>query len=156
MRRVLIAALTGALVVVGWAGTGWAAGGSTTGNGRRSVPGSHPSWAVARNRVGNVAKDAGIVARVYLRGQNDAGLEAVARAVSDPASASYHHFLTPAAVRARFAPSTATVDTVKAWLQGSSLDVLDVPANNLYVEVIGNAAQMASTFGVTLGEYNVA
>src|SRR5262245_8860982 len=155
MRRVLIAVLTSALVVAGWAGTGWAAGGAT-GNGRRPVPGSHPSWAVAPNRVANVAKDAGIVARVYLRGQNDAGLEAVARAVSDPANASYHHFLTPAAVRARFAPSQATVDTVKAWLQGSGLEVLDVPANNLYVEVIGNAAQMASTFGVTLGEYNVA
>src|SRR6476659_7078977 len=112
MRRVLIVAWTSALVVAGWAKSSTAAD-----NGRRAVAGSHPKWAVSANRVGNIAKGAGIVARVYLRGQDDAGLEAVARAVSDPLSRSFDHFLTPATVHGRFAPTKATVDTVKAWLQ---------------------------------------
>jgi subtilase family serine protease len=92
---------------------------------------------------------------VYLRGADDAGIEAVARAVSDPHSSSYHHFLTPAAVRARYAPTAVSVSTVESWLRANGLGVASVPANRMYVEAYGPAGRIAAAFGVHLAVYRV-
>jgi hypothetical protein len=48
-----------------------------------------------------------VTVQVFLTG-DAAGLAAYARAVSNPASPRYRHFLTPAQTRARFGPHTAT------------------------------------------------
>ena len=121
---------------------------------RVEIKGSHAGWAKAAARIGDVAKS-DISVRVYLRGRDDAGLEAVARSVSDPKSKSYRHFLSPADVHTRFGPAPATVDAVNAWLTGSGLQLLDRPANDAYVAATGTPAQIASTFGVRLGMYRV-
>jgi subtilase family serine protease len=137
-------------------GTSWGTAGAVPVKSERStVDGSHPAWAVPAARVGGVDANTGIVVRVYLRGRDDAGLEAVARAVSTPKDALYHHFLTPADVRARFAPTNTTVAAVSNWLAANGLQVLDVPANNVYVEASGSASQIESTFGTDVGTYQV-
>jgi subtilase family serine protease len=151
MRKVLLIAAALALVGASW-GTASAAPGAQP---RQALAGSHPNWAVAAHRVGNVNANSGVVIRVYLNGANDAGLEAVAGAVSDPSSASYRHFLTPADVHARYAPTPQSVNVVRSWLQGQGLELLGQPDNNMYVEASGTAAQIASTFGVALGTYRV-
>src|SRR5215831_4234227 len=135
MRKLLVLVASCALLAAGWIPAAGAASKST----RHVIAGSHPNWAVASNRTGDVDSSSGVVARIYLRGADDAGLEAVARAVSDPHSSSYHHFLTPAAVRARYAPTAASVHAVESWAQSSGLQVTAVPANNMYVEVSGTA-----------------
>ena len=58
-------------------------------------------------------------------------------------------------MRARYAPTAATVSTVRNWLHGQGLQLVGEPANNLYVEATGTASQIASTFGVGLGIYKV-
>jgi subtilase family serine protease len=151
MRKVLVLAAALAVFAAGWIPT---AGASST-SGRVAIAGSHPKWAVASSRVGVVDAKASVTVRVYLRGTDDAGLEAVARAVSDPNSSSYHHFLTPADVRARYAPADASVATVSRWLQDNGLQVTAVPANNMYVEASGSAGRVANAFGVHLGTYRV-
>jgi subtilase family serine protease len=151
MRRLLVLAASCALLAAGWIP---AAGAASNGS-RHVIAGSHPSWAVASNRSGDVDPSSDVVVRIYLRGADDAGLEAVARAVSDPHSTSYHHFLTPAAVRARYAPTAASVSAVEGWAQSSGLQVDAVPANNMYVEAFGPAGQVAAAFGVHLGNYRV-
>jgi subtilase family serine protease len=122
---------------------------------RAILAGSHARWATRSSRVGDVAPNADIAVRVYLRGRDDAGLEAVARSVSHPKSSAYRHFLSPSEVRARFAPARATVDGVRGWLAGNGLQLLGEPANDAYVEAVGSARQIASTFGVRLGTYRV-
>jgi subtilase family serine protease len=151
MRKIFIAAAACALVATSW-GTASAATGSAR---RLAIAGTRPTWAVPAGRVRGVAANTGIDIRVYLKGSDDAGLEAVAHAVSDPKSPSYRHYLTPAALRARFAPTAATVSAVRNWLHGQGLELLGEPANNLYVEATGTASQIASTFGVDLGIYKV-
>jgi subtilase family serine protease len=51
---------------------------------------------------------------VYLGWRNPAGAEALARAVSDPHSRSYHHYLTPAQFRQQFATGGGTLTQVVA------------------------------------------
>jgi subtilase family serine protease len=87
--------------------------------------------------------------------RNRAGLDAVAHAVSDPKSASYHHYLSTAQMRANFDPSDASVASVQSWLRSQGLKLDAVPANNLYVPANGTVNQVARAFGVSLGIYDV-
>jgi subtilase family serine protease len=122
---------------------------------RSALAGSHARWATRANRVADVPPTSEIPVRVYLRGRDDAGLEAFARSVSDPKSSAYRRFISAADLRSRFGPTAATVDAVRRWLAGNGLQLLGEPANNAYVEAVGSAAQIASTFGVRLGTYRV-
>jgi subtilase family serine protease len=151
MRRLSVLVASCALLAAGWI----PAAGAASRSSRHVIAGSHPDWAVASNRTGPVDPSSGVVIRVYLRGADDAGLEAIARAVSDPDSSSYHHFLTPATVRARYAPTGASVSAVEGWLRANGLTVARVPANRMYVEASGAAGRVAAAFGVHLGNYRV-
>jgi subtilase family serine protease len=150
MRKYSIVLIASLLLAAAWSTAG--AGAATK---RVDVAGSRPAWATAANRVGAVAPNADIVVRVYLRTRDGAGLESVARAVSDPRSPSYRHFLSPAQVRARFAPTATTVAAVRSWLEGNGLQAREVPTNNAYIEAVGSASRIASTFDVQLSTYRV-
>jgi subtilase family serine protease len=136
-----------------WASSG-AGAASANGNGRTQIAKSQPVWANAANKAGNVSNN-DIVVRVYLHGRDDAGLTATAKAVSNPKSALFHHYLTPAQVRARFSPAQSTVDAVRAWLSGNGLRINAAPANNIYVEAVGSPGAVQQAFDVQLANYNV-
>ena len=106
---------------------------------RSSIPASHPSWASAAKRVSTAPVTSGTVsARVYLAGQDPAGLAAYAQAVSTPGSASYGQYLTPAQVQDRFGPTSDQLTAIKAWLTGAGLTVTSVVAKaDGYVAVTG-------------------
>ncbi len=122
---------------------------------RHTIPGSHPSWATGTSRVGATNANQLFTFRVYLALRDPAGASATAAAVSSPASPAYHHYLSTAQVKARYAPSNASVAAVKSWLRKSGFRVGTVPSNNQYVSATGSAAQVASAFGVRLGQYRV-
>src|SRR4029453_6801058 len=90
---------------------------------------------------------------VYL-GWKD-GAEAAARAVSDPHSSSYGHYLTPQQFRQSFAPSQAQVGAVQSWLHSQGFTIDYTPQNNHYVAAEGTVAQANAAFGTTLRLYNV-
>ena len=124
---------------------------------RRAIADSHPAWAVAAKRLSSQAVTAGTVnARVYLTPSHQAELASLVAAVSSPASKSYRHFMSPAAVRKEFAPSAAEVASVKSWLTSAGLSVTKVNAKypaGAYVGVRGSVAAASKAFGVTFGTY---
>ncbi len=124
---------------------------------RRAIADSHPAWAVAAKRLSSQAVTAGTVnARVYLTPSHQAELASLVAAVSSPASKSYRHFMSPAAVRKEFAPSAAEVASVKSWLTSAGLSVTRVNAKypaGAYVGVRGSVAAASKAFGVTFGTY---
>ena len=124
---------------------------------RRAIADSHPAWAVAAKRLSSQAVTAGTVnARVYLTPSHQAELASLVAAVSSPASKSYRHFMSPAAVRKEFAPSAAEVASVKSWLTSAGLSVTKVNATypaGAYVGVRGSVAAASKAFGVTFGTY---
>jgi len=126
-------------------------------NPRRAIADSHPAWAVAAKRLSSKAVTSGTVnARVYLAPSHQAELAGDVAAVSSPASKSYRHFLTAAAVRKEFAPSAAEVASVKSWLTSAGLSVTRTDAKypaGAYVGVRGSVAAAAKAFGVTFGSY---
>ena len=142
-----------ALAAIAVAGVAAAPAGAAS---RGKLAGSVPSWAKASSLKGAASASDPVTFRVYLAWRDPDGAAALARAVSDPRSASYGKVLTPAQFRQRFAPSEADVKAVKSWLTDQGFDVVYTPANNHYVAAEGTVAQVESAFAVKLGEYGVA
>jgi subtilase family serine protease len=122
---------------------------------RSSIPNTHPSWASTTQRVSAQDVTTGTVnARVYLAGQDPAGLAAYAQAVSTPGSASYGQYLTPAQVQLRFGPTSSQIDGIKSWLTGAGLTVTAVNDKaDGYISVTGSVTNAAKAFSVTFHNY---
>jgi len=93
-------------------------------------------------------------ARVFLAGQDPAGLASYATAASTPGNALYGHYLTPAQVMARYGPTQAQVSAVSSWLTAAGLTVTTVKDEiGGYVAVHGSVQAAAHAFGVTFGTF---
>jgi subtilase family serine protease len=119
---------------------------------RSTLHGSAPSWANSHNQAGTADPAGPVGFRVYLGWKS--GAEAAAKAVSDPHSRSYGHYLTPQQFRQSFAPSQAQVGAVQSWLRGQGFTIDYTPQNNHYVAAEGTVAQANAAFGTTLRLYN--
>jgi len=123
--------------------------------GGAKLGGSVPSWARAGALQAPASSSAPVSFHVYLGWRHDGSALALAKAVSDPASAHYGRFLSPAQFRSRFAPSAAEVAAVRTWLVSQGFSVTSVPVNNLYVAASGTVAQAEAAFKVRLNVYRV-
>ncbi len=142
--------LIAAVILAGFAFTSHASASD-----RASLHGSAPAWANAKNYKGAADSTANVGFRVYLGWNNASAAQSLAQAVSDPHSASYGHFLTPAQFRQQFAPSQAQVGAVQSWLRSQGFNVEYTPTNTHYVSAEGTVAQVQTAFGTTLGMYSV-
>lgn len=122
---------------------------------RAALTGSAPPWAASSSFKVAAAGTDFVNFRVYLGWQDPAGLEALVRAVADPASGSYRQYLTPAQFRAAYAPPQSSVTAVQQWLRDQGFTLVYTPANNHYVAAEGTVAQAAAAFGVQFGVYTV-
>jgi len=154
-RKRLRAAGTAAAAAALCAGAIAAASPNQASSPRSAIPGTHPEWASASARVSAQPVTTGTVsARVYLAGQNAAGLAAYAAAVSQPGNADYGHFLSAAQVAAEFGPTSAQITAVKAWLTGDGLTVTSVNGSvDGYVAVTGSVSDAAKAFSVTFQNF---
>lgn len=124
-------------------------------SGRTTLSGSAPSWARAGNRVSAADPSSVVGFRVYLGWQGGDAASAYARSVSDPANASYGHYMTPIQFRKAFAPSQGQVGSVQSWLRTSGFTLDYTPGNNHYVAAHGTVAQVQSAFATQLNVYSV-
>lgn len=122
---------------------------------RTGITGTHPAWATASARMSSRPVTSGTVtARVYLAGQDPAGLASFATAVSTPGNALYGHYLTPGQVMAQYGPTQAQVSAVSSWLTGAGMTVTAVKDEmGGYVAVQGSVQAAAHAFGVTFGTF---
>lgn len=103
-----------------------------------------------------VAKDLGPVdattplrVTVWLKGSSEAALDAGIADLYDPASPSYHRWMTSDEV-ARFGPTTEEVAMATSSFEALGLHVDKVRANGAVIEVSAPAGLMQSAFGTTI------
>ncbi len=142
-------ALTGALALAMALPTIAQASGDTG----RHVVGSAPSWTAHARRVAAVPSSATQHLTFVLALRDPAGAQALADAVSTPGSAQYGHFVSAAAWRARFAPTSDQVATVSKWLRSQGLTIGAVPANHRYIEVTAPAAATQKALSTKLSSF---
>jgi subtilase family serine protease len=148
LRPVVTAATAGFLLAGGLSGV-TAAQAATH---RGLINGTRPAWATGH---ADAVTKGTVNARIYLAGRDGAGLTSVASAVSDPASSSYRHYLSPAQVRARFGPNKAQIAAVQAWVRSAGLRVTGVADQVAgYVNVSGSVAAASRAFGVSFGTFS--
>ena len=125
--------------------------GHTDSLGRVAVAGSQPEWAKPSTEKGAVPAGQVINSRIYLAGQNQDQMAALAKAVTDPSSPDYHKYLTPAQVQSQFGATADQIKTVTDWAGGAGLKVVSVA--NGWVDVSGTASVVQAAFGTTLANY---
>jgi subtilase family serine protease len=91
---------------------------------------------------------------IVLPVRNQAGLDQFVADVYDPASASYHHFLTPQQFTAQFGPTQADYDAVVQFAQLNGFTVTGGSRDGMDVQVRGTVAQVENAFHVHLRTYN--
>src|ERR1700723_2456332 len=75
------------------------------------------------------------------------------RDVQDPASATYHRWLTPAQFGARFGVAPADVQAVTEWLRRCGFSVDAVAAGMQWIEFSGTVAQVEAAFHTSMHAY---
>lgn len=123
--------------------------------GRHVLQGTKPDWTSAAHLSDTVPAGQSISARVWLSPRNAAQLDALAQAVSDPASSQFKQYLTSAQYDQRFAPSAGDVAAVRQWLTGDGVRVDAVGAGNTYLSISGSAAAINAAFNTQLGHFLV-
>ncbi|MBS2533805.1 S8/S53 family peptidase [Catenulispora sp. NF23] len=113
-----------------------------------------PHLAAGAVRTGAVAADTPITLQISLTPRNQAGLDAFLRAVSDPASPQYKHYLTVAQYAQNYGATDAQVSALTTYLRGQGLTVGALTANHQTLAVSGTAAQAEKAFGVQLGTWH--
>ncbi|MGH2910524.1 MAG: S53 family peptidase, partial [Solirubrobacteraceae bacterium] len=111
--------------------------------------------AAAAPTAGAVPGGTQVSFEVNLPPTDPAGAAALAKAVADPSSSSYHQYLTPAQWEARFSPSTATVSQVEKYLHGEGFQVDGVSADRMTIDASGSASRVGSAFATTLTYHRV-
>jgi subtilase family serine protease len=150
LRIVSMASAVAAMLVFGAPAMSAMGAGSQT-----TLQGSAPGWAKKGNLVGAADPTGTVGFRVYLGWNDEAGAEALAKAVSDPGSSSYGRYLTPSEFRRRFASTQAQVGAVQSWLRSQGFKGNYTPANNHYVSAEGTVAHAQAAFGAQFGMYAV-
>jgi subtilase family serine protease len=116
------------------------------------VQSSSPA-ATGANEVTTTPAATSIDFNVGLALSDPSGAAAFEQAVSDPTSASYRQYLTPAEWESRFSPTQASVDAVTSFLRSQGIAVDAVTPDRLTVQATGTAASIERAFGAGLGEY---
>ena len=152
-RRSTVAAL--AILGLGAVGLATATNADAANNARR-VLGPAAPWAAANAKSSAAVPSSRTVHLKVWLGANDAGrLTALAKAVSDPRSSSYGHYLSEPQYRAQFAPTAEQLTSVESWLEGAGLKVEGTGPDNHFVAVAGSAGAVDTAFASGLRQFTV-
>src|SRR5437763_941957 len=117
--KILGALIGSAALLAVTAAAGMAAAGAATGppQGRHMLRGSTPRWLSHALDLGGAPSSQPVSFGVLLRMRDPAGAASTLRAISDPGSASYGHWLSNAEFDSRYGPAPADVTATASWLR---------------------------------------
>jgi subtilase family serine protease len=121
--------------------------------GRHFVRGNLPAAAARLHAVGNLATTNQLQLAIALPLRNQAELNALLRNIYDPASASYHQYLTPEQFAKRFGPTKSDYQALIKFAEKNGLKVTGTHANRVALDVTGSVADIENTFQVKMQVY---
>ncbi|HZP03925.1 MAG TPA: S53 family peptidase [Terracidiphilus sp.] len=122
------------------------------------LPQHHPLWANAANDAGRLPADQELGQLTLVLTQSAEQKQAFDQLVADqqnPASPTFHQWLTPAEIGERFGLSDADIDVLTGWLQSQGLRVDWVAPSRLFIGFSGTAANVEQAFGAEIHAYAV-
>lgn len=122
------------------------------------LPNHHPQWANPANDLGPLAPDAPVNTLTLVLARSPRQEQAFRQFLADQqnrASSSYHHWLTPAEVGARFGPPKSDLAAVSDWLQSQGLHITWTAPSRMFLGFSGTSAALAHAFRTQLHTYRV-
>jgi len=104
--------------------------------------------------VGRLPADQILQLDVVLLLRDRPGLQAFAKAVSDPSSTSYRHFLSVAEFTERFGPSQADYDAVIRFAKANGFEVVGGTRDGMDVQIKGSVSAIEAAFHLTMRTYS--
>jgi len=92
---------------------------------------------------------------ISLQLRNSAMLDRLLNAISDPWSAQYHRYLTPAMFNHLFAPTPGQVRQVVSFLQRQGFSVTTIASNNQLIDATGSVSQVQQAFNTRINNYRL-
>jgi subtilase family serine protease len=123
--------------------------------GRTVLNGSMVPAAERAHSDGNVPMTTPMSFEVSLALRNLSGAQAEVKAVSDPTSSAFHHYLTDAQWVGAYGPSRSEVRQAELWLREEGFSVGAAPSDRLFVPATGTAGKVESAFSTKLSYYDV-
>ncbi|MBV9936606.1 MAG: hypothetical protein JO367_20095, partial [Actinobacteria bacterium] len=96
-----------------------------------------------------------VVVGVGLQRPDTAGEMAALRAMYDPKSPAYHHYLTPAEFADRFGVDKGAHDRLVSWLRAGGLEITQAGSSRDYVQAAGSVSDVEHLFHTTLRTFAV-
>jgi subtilase family serine protease len=106
-------------------------------------------WVGSAEKVASAQDSERVPITVFLSFKNPSVLKNLIAELSNPRSAQYGKYLTPAQFRAQFAPDAADVARVQRTLKQLGFIVGHTPDSGLFVEATGTVGQIKANFGVS-------
>jgi subtilase family serine protease len=103
--------------------------------------------------VGRLPAEQRLSLAISLPLRNQAELDNLLQQIYDPNSPSYHKYLSVQEFAERFGPTQSDYATVLHYSTAQGLDIIDVPANRMVLDVEASAATIEKVFHVTLNVY---
>jgi subtilase family serine protease len=100
-----------------------------------------------------LSKDQVMKLDIVLPVRDQAGLDRFLAEISDPASASYNHFLTVSEFTAKFGPTKEDYDAVVEYVKAHGFTVTGGSRDGMEVQVKGTVASVESAFHVAMHNY---
>jgi subtilase family serine protease len=119
------------------------------------VTNSTPSYAATAKNLGAENPAKVIEVSIWLQLHNRSQFDALTQSLYDRSSSSYHHWLKPNDIAARFAPTAQEAKTVQQFFVAHNLTVVKTGPNNFYVRARGTVGDVEKAFQVQLNNYQV-
>jgi uncharacterized repeat protein (TIGR01451 family) len=103
--------------------------------------------------IDRVAGDQQLNLAIALPLRNRDALETLLRRIYDPASPSYHHYLTPEQFAEQFGPSEADYEALLAFARSNRLSITATSPNRVLLDVSGSAADIEAALHVALWNF---
>ncbi len=125
---------------------------------RVTLAGHRVAWADADHDLGAVADNEQLPYLTITLKRTAERERAFAQLLEDqqnPASANFHHWLTPVEVGEQFGASTHDIEAVSAWLRGQGLQVDSVANSRTRIVFSGSAGNVAAAFATPIHQFAV-
>jgi subtilase family serine protease len=121
----------------------------------QSIANNTPKFVATAKKLGPANSAETIDVGIWLNPHNRAEMDTLAEELYNPASPSYHNWLAPADIVARFAPTAQEAQTVAEFLSSHNLPVVEIGPDNFFVHARGTIANVQKAFRVQINNFEL-
>jgi len=122
-------------------------------NGRRYLQSQAPPVVARMKAIASLPSTNQLQLAIGLPLRDQEGLDALLKQIYDPASASFHQFITPEQFVESFGPTEMDYQTVIDFMEKNGLKVTGVHPNHLVLDVAGSVEDIEKVFQLTIRVY---